>query len=201
MNVLVIFAHPYNKSLNYAIYQRTLDALKKNGHDVITHDLYAEDFDPVLKGFEAASDGPPVDPIIQEHGKHLTWADGIIIIHPTWWGQMPAILKGWIDRVIKNGIAFTFKEDEDGNEKRVRLVRAHRALVINTANSSIEKEKEILGNALELLWQKSVFSFLKVKDFHRKVFRIIADSTYEERVEWLDETESLVSTLFPKDEG
>lgn len=196
MNILVIFAHPYNKSLNYAIYQRTLGALEKNGHDVITHDLYAENFDPVLKGFEAASDEPPKDEVIKVHAKHLTWADGIIIIHPTWWGQMPAILKGWVDRVIKNGIAFTFREDEDGNEKRVRLVKLKKALVINTANSSAEREAS-LGDPLRNLWGKSVFSFLKVKDFHRKVFRIVAESTYEERVSWLDETEALIDTLFP----
>ena len=198
MNILVIFAHPYNKSLNYAIYQRTLAALEKNGHDVITHDLYAENFDPVLKGYEAASDGPPKDEAIKTHAKHLTWADGIVVIHPTWWGQMPAILKGWVDRVIKNGIAFTFREDENGSKKRVRLVRIKKSLVINTANSSVKRE-ESLGNPLQNLWEKSVFSFLKVKDFHRKVFQIVSESTYEQRVLWLDETEAFINKHFPKE--
>ncbi len=199
MNVLVIFAHPYNKSLNFAIYQRALTSLKENGHSTITHDLYAENFDPILKGFEAASDGPPTDKVIIEHAKHLVWADGIVIIHPIWWGQMSAILKGWVDRVIKNGIAFKFVEDEEGNEKRVQLVKLKKALVINTANSSKKKEKEILANALENLWQKSVFSFLKVKDFNRKVFRVVSESTYEERVSWLDETQIFINTHFLKD--
>ncbi len=199
MNVLVIFAHPYNKSFNYAIYQRVLSTLSDGGHNVITHDLYAENFDPVLKGYEAASDGPPTDEAIVEHAKHLTWADAIIIIHPIWWGQMPAILKGWVDRVIKNGIAFTFREDENGNEKRIRLVKLKKAVVINTANSSIEKEKETLGNAIENLWQKSVFAFLKVKDFNRKTFRIIANSTLDERKKWLEDTDDYIKELFPSD--
>ena len=197
MNVLMIFAHPYDKSLNYAIYRRALGALENNGHDVIAHDLYAENFDPVLKGYEAASDGPPTDEVIKLHAKHLTWADGIIVIHPTWWGQMPAILKGWVDRVIKNGIAFTFREDEDRNKQRVRLVKIKKALVINTANSSAKKE-EGLGMPLQNLWQKSVFSFLKVDDFHRKVFRIVSESTYGERVSWLDETEAFINEHFPQ---
>lgn len=197
MNVLVILAHPYNKSINYAIYQKVLSSLENNKHNVISHDLYAEEFDPVLKGYEAASNGPPQDPIIKSHGKDLVWADGIIIIHPTWWGQMPAILKGWIDRVIKNGIAFTFKEDEAGKLKRIKLVKLKKAVVFNTANSSIEKEKEILGNALELMWKKSVFSFLAVRDFHRKVFRVVSDSTFKERTVWLDETQEIIDKLFP----
>ena len=197
MNLLVIFAHPYNKSLNYAIYQRAVAALEKNGHSVIAHDLYAENFDPVLKGYEAASDGPPQDEVIKLHAKHLVWADGIVVIHPTWWGQMPAILKGWVDRVIKNGIAFTFREQEDGSEKRVRLVKMTKALVINTANSSAARE-ESMGMPLQNLWQKSVFRFLKVDDFHRKVFRIVSESTYEERTAWLNETEMLIDELFPR---
>lgn len=198
MNVLVILAHPYNKSLNYAIYQRVVKTLKDSGHNTISHDLYDEEFDPVLKGYEAASDGSPKNKVIQKHAKDLTWADAIVIIHPTWWGQMPAILKGWIDRVIKNGIAFAFKKDENGIVKKVILTGIKKAVIINTANSSIKKEKETLGNALENLWKKSVFDFLNIKDFYRKVFRIVSDSTYEQRTSWLDEVEEIIIKQFPK---
>jgi len=197
MNILVIFAHPYNKSLNYAIFERTIRTLKELGHKVISHDLYEENFDPVLKGYEAASDNPPTDETIRAHGKDLTWAHGIVIIHPTWWGQMPAILKGWVDRVIKNGIAFAFIQDEEGNEKRVRLIKIKTAVVINTANSSTKRE-ETLGRPLQNLWQKSVFSFLQVKDFHRMVFSIVSESTLKERLSWLDETEEFIALHFPK---
>jgi putative NADPH-quinone reductase len=111
---------------------------------------------------------------------------------------MPAILKGWVDRVIKNGIAFTFVQDEEGNEKRIKLVKLKTAVVINTANSS-EKREESLGFPLQNLWQKSIFRFLKVNDFHRKTFAIVSESTLEERTEWLNETERYIKELFPKD--
>lgn len=197
MNILVILAHPYNKSLNYAIYERVIDTLKANNHTVIAHDLYAENFDPVLKGNEVMTDNPPTDKVIRMHARDLQSADGIIIVHPTWWGQMPAILKGWIDRVIKNGIAFTFIEDEKGNSKFKSLVKAKIAIVINTSNSSKHKETEVLGNALHNLWQNSIFKFLKIETFYQKVFRMVSDSTYEIRVSWLDETENIINTHFP----
>ena len=195
MNILVILAHPYNKSLNYAIYENVVASLKEEGHEVISRDLYAENFDPVLKGYEAASSEPPKDEVIKSHAKDLVWADGIVIIHPTWWGQMPAILKGWVDRVVKNGIAFAFREDENGDKKRVRLVKLTKAVVINTSNSSDKREAD-MGYPLENLWEKSVFNFLKVNEFHRKVFKIVAESTFEERTEWINEAGELVKEIF-----
>jgi putative NADPH-quinone reductase len=103
-----------------------------------------------------------------------------------------------VDRVVKNGIAFTFHEEKDGSKKRVKLVKLKKAVVINTANSSEEREAS-LQFPLQNLWQSSVFKFLKVNDFNRKTFRIISDSTHEVRTNWLNETYEYIKELFPSD--
>ncbi|MDD1752175.1 MAG: NAD(P)H-dependent oxidoreductase [Methanotrichaceae archaeon] len=105
MRVLVILAHPNLGSFNHAIAEASVETLRQNGHEVFFHDLYQENFTPTLPYLEIPKDAP-VDLEIQRHCRELTSADGIIIVHPNWWGQPPAILKGWVDRVIRPGVAY-----------------------------------------------------------------------------------------------
>ncbi len=104
MKISVILGHPDPGSFNHAIAEAAVDALKENGHDVSFHDLYAEKFDPILPGPEIPR-GAVVDPAIKNHCDEIAAAEGIVIVHPNWWGQPPAILKGWVDRVIRPGVA------------------------------------------------------------------------------------------------
>jgi NAD(P)H dehydrogenase (quinone) len=98
MNILVIVAHPSRASFNHAIAMTCSRVLADNGHRVITHDLYEELFDPVLQHGEFEKDAV-LSTEIQLHCDEISWADGIIIVHPNWWGQPPAILKGWVDQI------------------------------------------------------------------------------------------------------
>ena len=102
MNVLIILAHPDRYSFNHAIAGKCKDRLTENGHSVILHDLYEEDFNPNISMIEIPRNGK-IDDVVKKHCADLTGSDGIIIIHPNWWGQPPAIMKGWIDRIIRPG--------------------------------------------------------------------------------------------------
>ena len=102
MNILVILGHPRKESFCHAIGGAVREALAANGHTVVFHDLYEEHFDPVLPHHEIPKDAAVCD-AVQKHCDEIKNADGIVIIHPNWWGQPPAILKGWIDRVIRPG--------------------------------------------------------------------------------------------------
>ena len=113
MNILIILGHPDPKSFNHALAAGVYDALQSDGHRVILHDLYEESFDPLLPAKEIP-EGAILPPDIQKHCEELRAADGIVIIHPNWWGQPPAMLKGWIDRVIRPGVAYRFKEGDGG---------------------------------------------------------------------------------------
>ena len=113
MKISVILAHPDKKSFNHAIAAAAIETLKKNGHEVFFHDLYAEEFDPLLTSEEIPRDAAlPVE--VEKHCNEISAADGVVIVHPNWWGQPPAILKGWVDRVIRPGVAYEFLEDDQG---------------------------------------------------------------------------------------
>jgi len=113
MKISVIVGHPYEKSFNSAIAQKVKETLKQNGHIVLYHDLCQENFNPVIPGKELISDSSD-DELVLLHQQEIKEADGIIIIHPNWWGQPPAILKGWVDRVLRENVAYTFPAGDSG---------------------------------------------------------------------------------------
>jgi len=113
LKISLIIAYPREGSFNHAIAKTAVGILEASGHQVFFHDLYKENFDPVLPAGEMVRDvSLPVE--IEKHCKEVAQADGIIIIHPNWWGQPPAVLKGWTDRVIRPGVAYEFLEGDMG---------------------------------------------------------------------------------------
>lgn len=197
MRVSVILAHPSKESFNYAIAATTIKALNKNGHDVFFHDLYEEKFDAILQSDEISKD-VLLPPEIEKHCTEISEADGIIIIHPNWWGQPPAILKGWIDRVIRPGVAYEFIEGDKGEGVPNGLLKAQTALVFNTSNTETEREKTIFGDPLEAIWKNCIFDLCGVDNFYRKMFNVVVTSSEEQRKNWLDEVHQEVIKYFPK---
>ena len=105
--ISVVLAHPDKGSFNHAIAETVVDELTRFGHEVCFHDLYEEGFDPVLRGEEIPGEAS-LPQEIENHCNEIAAAEGIVVIHPNWWGQPPAILKGWIDRVIRPGVCYEF---------------------------------------------------------------------------------------------
>ena len=196
MKILVVLAHPDRKSFNHAIAERIVNVLIKNRHDVTFHDLYEERFDPVIPASEIRKNGT-VEGKIQHYCNELSSCDGIIFIHPNWWGQPPAILKGWIDRVVRPGVAYKFNENDSGEGIPEGLLKAQIAVVINISDTEDDRERSVFGDPLENIWKKCIFEFCGIKNFFRKTFRIIVTSTKAQRKNWLDESESITKNLFP----
>lgn len=197
MNVSVILGHPYENSFNAAIAKAAAEALEEHGHTVIFHDLYQEGFNPVISKEELVSDHTE-NPLVIEHQQEIREADGVIIIHPNWWGQPPAILKGWVDRVLRENVAYTFPEGDNGGGLPIGLLKAKAALVFNTSNTPEKRENEVFGDPLERLWRDCIFDFCGVKVFDRRMFRVIADSSEEERKQCIFLTKEMVRHYFPK---
>lgn len=195
MDVLLILAHPCPDSFNHAISDRVLSVLRELGHQCIFHDLYAEDFEPCLPCDEIALEAT-VSADVQHYCDELTAADALVIIHPNWWGQMPAILKGWVDRVIRNSVAFEYPEGSDGTGMPRGLLANMRAVVFNTADTPPEHEARTVGDPLEAIWKRSVFGFSGLTDVRRRMFAPVASSSRQQRRAWLAEAEDIIRDQF-----
>jgi len=194
MKISIILAHPNRGSFNHAIAETAAKTLRDAGHEVCYHDLYAEGFDPILPVGEI-SKGAALDPLVETHCAEIASADGIIIVHPNWWGMPPAILKGWVDRVIRPGVAYEFIEGDTGEGVPVGLLKAKFALVFNTSNTEANREREAFGDPLETLWKNCIFGLCGVTNFRRRTFGVVVTSTLEERQAWLREVEKTVNAL------
>ena len=191
MKISVILAHPHKESFNHAIAGAVLDQLRQSGHEVRFHDLYEEGFDPMLPAAEIPK-GAFLPPDIDLHCREISEADGIVIIHPNWWGMPPAILKGWVDRVIRPGTAYEFIEADKGEGVPVGLLKAKTAMVFNTSNTETERERSVFGDPLETIWKNCIFDLCGVKKFYRRMFTIVVVSTEKERAGWLAEVREMV---------
>lgn len=131
MNVLLVIAHPITDSLCAHLAADTANKLRMQGHDLRLRDLYQIEFAPALTAQERRGYyGPPapVDP-----RNDLIWADAMVLVFPTWWFGLPAILKGWIDRSFLPGVAYDHAPDLSAMIPR--LTRLKHVLVLTTLGS------------------------------------------------------------------
>ena len=113
MQTTIVYAHPYEGSLNHAILERLVASLEAKGHPVTVLDLYAEQFNPVLSAADLAvyGEGKTTDPQVERYVQILDQTEQIIFIYPIWWGGMPAVLKGFVDRVLVKGFAYDYSDN------------------------------------------------------------------------------------------
>ena len=135
MNLLIVYCHPNPQSFTAAVKDTAISALKEAGHNVDIIDLYAENFCPVMSADERAGyhtrheNRVPVE----SHLARVKAADGLIFIYPTWWYAQPAMLKGWLERVLIPHEAFTMPE---GNQPIRGLMTNIRYLGVITSLGS-----------------------------------------------------------------
>jgi NAD(P)H dehydrogenase (quinone) len=132
---LVVYCHPSEASFVAAVRDRVTAALTAAGADVRVTDLYAERFDPLFSADERERHlVPGTDPSITSYADDLQWCDTLVLVYPTWWSGQPAMLKGWMDRVWVNGVAWTLPAGANRLQPRLRNVR--RLVAVTTHGSS-----------------------------------------------------------------
>lgn len=174
MNVLIVYAHPEPQSLNGSLKDFSVQHLQAAGHSVQVSDLYGmgwkavldandstvrartDRFDPALESMEAFRNQTQTDDITAEQNK-LVWADIVILQFPLWWFSMPAILKGWFERVYACGFAYGVGEHSDtrwGDRYGEGMLAGKRAMLIVTAGGwqSHYSERGINGSMNDLLF-------------------------------------------------
>lgn len=197
MKVSLILANPRSGSFNHAIAEVARKTLQSCGHQVAFHDLYIERFDPILR-YEEIPKSAAVDIAVQKHCEEIASAEGIIIVHPNWWGMPPAILKGWVDRVIRPGVAYEFLEGDSGDGVPHGLLRAKKAIVFNTSNTFPEREHQIFDDPLETLWRNCIFGLCGIEEFYRKTYSVVVTSSLALRKAWLEDVRETVADYFPE---
>lgn len=146
MRAVVIVANPNSSSFSHAIAARLREGLEASGHNVIVHDLYAEGFRAAMSAEEREAyhgDVPVIDPLVIEHITDLRDAHTLVFVYPTWWSSLPAVLKGWLERVMVPGVGFVFDER---HKVRPGLTNVKRLVGIATYGSSWRSVKLINDN-------------------------------------------------------
>jgi NAD(P)H dehydrogenase (quinone) len=140
VNVLVLLAHPLADSYGRAIFDQVMSSLEVDGHDVRAHDLWHERFDPVLSAvekrdhFAAPEKKTANDALLATHVADLQWCEAIVFVYPSWWSAPPAIMKGWFDRVLMQGVAWTFPDG--ATRLYAGLTHVRRLVCVTTYGSS-----------------------------------------------------------------
>ncbi len=150
MRVLVISAHPTEHSFIGALRSGVLDELASLNHEVRHRDLYAENFNPVFSSYERVNHVGNIEkklqqmPELRSHVEDIQWAEALVLVYPTWWSAQPAILKGWIDRVLMNEVAWVLPE----GAARIRpLLTNIRKVVVVTTHGSTKFVNSLEGEA------------------------------------------------------
>ena len=192
--VLIVVARPEaEKSFNGAIAQAAADALTAQGYAPVIGDLYAENFDPVMTLAEVNEPVEKADADIQARIQTVKDSVGMIFIHSNWWGGPPAILKGWLDRVLRNGFAYGFTANGPWQGLTDKTVQ-----VFSTSNTPRDVELNVYGDPLENFWKTIVFGLTGAKSFERRNFEQIILSDEAQRAAWLAEVAEIVARRFPK---
>ncbi len=183
MKHLLIYTHLNPNSFTKAVSDEVEKVLQEKGEEVKTINLYEEKFNPVLEfpdiehmfmGKEATAD-------VKKYQELISWADNLIFVYPVWWQQMPAMLKGFIDRVFSNGYAFAY--NETGVEGLLKGKTAH--LFINTGNRSEVLEQIGMHTALKKVNEEGIFGFCGMTA-KTTFFGNIAMGSDDERKEYLE---------------
>ncbi|MFD9722334.1 NAD(P)H-dependent oxidoreductase [Streptomyces sp. NPDC059072] len=195
MRVAVYLAHPRAGSFNHAVFDAVVEELRERGAEVVAHDLCEEGFPAVLSADETgtvedaerAQEGQ-----VALHRAEVATLDAMVFVHPNWWGMPPAVLAGWVQRVLVPGVAYKLGAAEG---EPVGLLKVGKALVLNTSDTPAEREDSEFGDPLERIWSACVLPYVGVSEVHRVVFRTVADSTEEVRRDWLEQARRQAAAL------
>lgn len=136
MRVLVVSCHPREDSFTAHLAERACAGLVRGGHSVTHLDLYALGFRAAMSREEREAyhgDEPVLDPMIADHIDAVRSSDALVFLYPTWWAGLPAMLKGWLERVMVPGVGFRF--DERTGKVRPNLTNVKRLVGVSTYGS------------------------------------------------------------------
>lgn len=169
--ILVINAHPYDESYVSELFRTYVNHLDTNKHQVKTIELGKMTFDPVLRyGYTKRM---PVDNDIELSQNLVSWADHIVFFYPIWWTTMPALLKGWIDRVITPGFAFNSQ-----GFKTTKHLKGRTAQLFMTSDAPALYQRLILNSPVRLM-KRHILGYCGIKVVKSDIFGMVKSAKRE----------------------
>lgn len=196
MKVVIVFNHPYEGSFCNAILQAVTNGLNKGSHQIDLIHLDKDKFNPVmtagdLKGFR---DKKPIDPKVIEYSDKIKNADHLVFIFPIWWELMPAMTKGFVDKVIFPGVAYDYTNKENTRMKPL-WDNLKGVTMITTMNTPNWLYWLLFGNAIKKAMILGTFWKIGFKNRKWISFNQVKMVTQEKRQQWLSQIEHKFSSL------
>jgi len=189
---LVVLCHPHQTGFNQAVAEAAVKILGAD-HAVDVLDLYREAFDPVLPAPELPRKFS-FDETVLKYGELVKAASVFVFVHPDWWGGPPALLKGFIDRVFRPGIAYEFDGYEFLSKKKAELLSGRKALVFSTTDYPAPEGED----PSHVIWKKNVFAYCGIRDAQVHTFYDTYNSTFEARHEWIEDVPKKIASYLKK---
>jgi NAD(P)H dehydrogenase (quinone) len=188
--ILIMLANPDKNSFNGKLAKAYEEGAKKSGNKVKFLALGDLKFDPILhKGYKEIQ---ALEPDLLSAQESIKWADHIALFYPTWWGTMPAILKGFFDRIFLPGFAFSFHKKGSGWDK---LLKGRTAHIIATMDSLPLINCLILRGASERIISTGTFGFCGIKTKKKIKIGAVKNFSDEKKEKWVGKMKELGGRL------
>ncbi|MFZ4573796.1 MAG: NAD(P)H-dependent oxidoreductase [Phycisphaerales bacterium] len=177
--VLIICGHPDPDSFVAALCREYAEGARKGGHEVRQLVLSAIKFDPILRGRKHAM---PLEPDLLAAQDSIKWCQHLVVGYPTWWGSMPALLKGFIDRTILPGFGYQYRK---GSPLWDRLLAGRSARVMVTMDAPSLYDLLVYWASSRRTMTHPILRFCGFKPVRTSTFSSVKSSTAERRTKWL----------------
>lgn len=193
MRVVIVFNHPHEGSFGNAILNAVTKGLKSANQEVDLMHLDNDEFNPVMSqaDLKAFVEHKPVDPQVIDYNERLEKADHLIFIFPIWWDLMPAMTKGFVDRVLTPGVVYDHHPRGFGLVPLLKKLKG--ITVITTMNKPKIMYSLLIGNLIKKAMIKSVFKTMGYKNLKWISYNMVKSVSQEKRVKWLTDIENRFS--------
>ncbi|TFE19875.1 NAD(P)H-dependent oxidoreductase [Cohnella luojiensis] len=185
--IAVIIGHPNPESFSNALAQAYTKGAISSGAEVRVIDLGQIEFSPVLKyGYRKRTE---LEPDLVAAQETIRWADHLVFAYPNWWGSIPAILKGFFDRVFLPGFAFEYEKPTSFVPKQ--LLKGKTARLLVTMDTPLWYYNTVLKSAQHTIMRRSLLHFVGIKPVKITEFTMVKFKKKEKLDQWLRKAEQL----------
>ncbi|MFS1664658.1 NAD(P)H-dependent oxidoreductase [Streptococcus sp. zg-JUN1979] len=193
MRTTIVYNHPYEKSFNHAILETVSERAQKMGQDVQVIDLDKEQFNPVMTSQDLLGfvKHEQIDPQAKQYGQLLAQSDHLVLIFPIWWELMPAMMKGFIDKVVFPGSFYEYKSD--GLMMASKMKNLKTITIITTMNTPKGIYRFVFGNAIQKSLVRGTFKKAGYKNVKWISLNQVKQSSQEKRQRMLETVANNIS--------